>query len=95
VLRHPRRVAARIAQVDDERAEIVAQAAGRGDVAAPVELADQRQEPLLALALAGGLVQRLQVRLAHALALGQRQPIAHAVHGAVLAPMPASSARRP
>jgi hypothetical protein len=84
----PAAVAGWVAQVDDARVEIVAKAAGRGGVAGRVELADQGQEPLLSVALAGGLVERLPVRLADAFALAfgdLGQEVAHAVHGAVLA----------
>ena len=81
-------MAGRVAQVHDERVEVVGQASGRGGVAGPVELADERLEPLLCVALAGGLIERLPVGLADAfaLALGQLgQQVAHAVNGAVLA----------
>ena len=59
----------RVAQVDDERVEVVGQAFGGGGVAGTVELVDQRLEPLLCVALAGGVVECLPVGLADALAL--------------------------
>ena len=42
----------RVAQVDDERVEVVGQAAGCGGVAGAVQFADQRLEALLGVALA-------------------------------------------
>jgi hypothetical protein len=81
-------VSGRVAQVHDERVEVVGQALRRGGVAGSVELADQALEALLAVALVGGVVERLPGGLAHAfaLALGQLgQQVAHAVHAAVLA----------
>ena len=77
-----------VAQVHDERVEVVGETLRRGGVAGLVELADQGQEPLLAVALVGGLVECLLVGAADALAFafGQLgQQVAHAVHGAVLA----------
>ena len=56
-------VSGRVAQVDDERIEAVGQAAGGGGVTGAVELAGQRLQPLLAVALAGGVVERLPVGL--------------------------------
>ena len=50
--------------MDDERVEVVAQAAGCGGVAGAVQFADQRLEALLAVLLAGGLVEGLPVGLA-------------------------------
>ena len=44
-------VAGRVAQMHDERVEVVAEAPGRGGIAGPIELADQRLEPLLAVVL--------------------------------------------
>jgi hypothetical protein len=55
--------------VGDERLEIVGQASGRGGVAGSVELVDRRLEPPGAVALVGGLIERLPVGLADALAL--------------------------
>jgi hypothetical protein len=59
--------------VHHERVEVVGEAFGGGGVAGVVELVDQRLEPLLAVAFAGGVIERLPVGLAHAfaLALGQ------------------------
>jgi hypothetical protein len=81
-------VSGRVAQVDDERVEVVGEAFGGGAVAGTVELVDERPEPLLAVALAGDVSERLPVGLADALALslGQlREQVAQAVNGAVLA----------
>ena len=72
----------------DERVEVIAQALRGGGVARPVQLLAQGLESLLAVALAGGLVQCLLVGRsdAFALPLGQlRQQVAHAMDGAVLA----------
>jgi hypothetical protein len=44
----------------DERVEVVAKAPGRGGVAAPIEVADQRLESLASVALADGLIEGLQ-----------------------------------
>jgi hypothetical protein len=41
----------RVAQVHDERVEVIGQASCRGGVAAPVELVDERLQPLLGVAL--------------------------------------------
>jgi hypothetical protein len=74
--------------VHDECFEVVGQAPRRGAVARLVELVGQGLEPLLCVALVGGLIQRLSVSAADALALpfGQlREQVAHAVNGAVLA----------
>jgi hypothetical protein len=62
-------VPARVAQMDDERVQIVGKTLRRGGVAGAVELVDQGLESLFAVALAGGLVERLPVGLADALAL--------------------------
>ena len=51
------------------RVEVIGQATGRGGAAGLVELGDPGLEALLAVALVGGLVQRLRFGLAHALAL--------------------------
>jgi hypothetical protein len=78
----------RVAQVHNERVEIVGQASGRGGVAAALQLVDQDLQPLLCVALVGGVVQRLPVGAADALALpfGQlREQVAQPVNGAVLA----------
>lgn len=81
-------MAGRVAQVHDERIEVVGETLRRGGVAGAVELADQRQQALLCVALVGGLVERLPIGLpdALALAIGQLgEQVAHAVNGAVLA----------
>jgi hypothetical protein len=81
-------VSGRVAQVHDERVQIVGQAFGGGGVAGPVELVDEGLESLLAVAHVGGVVECLPVDLADALAfaLGQLgEQVADAVHGAVLA----------
>jgi hypothetical protein len=74
--------------VHDERVEVVGEASGRGGVAGTVELVDERLQSLLAVALAGGVVECLPVGLADALALAFGQlgeQVAQAVNGAVLA----------
>jgi hypothetical protein len=84
----PAAVSGRVAQVYDERVEVVGEAFGGGGVAGSVELVDQGPEALLAVALVGGVVECLPVGPADALAfaLGQLgEQVAHAVHGAVLA----------
>jgi hypothetical protein len=71
--------------VDAERVEIVGQAFGRGGIAGSVELVDERLEPLGAVMLVGGVIQRLPVGLADAFALrlGQlREQVAQALNGA-------------
>jgi hypothetical protein len=62
-----------VAQVDDERVEVVGEASRRGGVAALVELVDERLEPLLGVALVDCVIERLPVGLldAFAFALGQ------------------------
>ena len=78
----------RVAQVNDERVEVVAQAARGGGVAGPVELVDERPESLLCVALVGGVIERLPVGPSDALAFpfGQLgEQVADAVDGAVLA----------
>ena len=77
-----------VAQVYDERVEVIGEAFGRGGVAGLIEFLDQGLESLLAVLLVDRLVKRLPVRCSHALAfaLGQlRQQVAHAMNGAVLA----------
>src|SRR4051794_3425646 len=64
----PPAVAGRVAQMHHEGVEVVAQTPGRGGVAGPIELADQRLEPVLCVALGGGLVEGLPVGGADALA---------------------------
>ena len=59
----------RVAQVHDERVQIVVQASGGGGVAGRVELVDEGPEALVCVALAGGLVERLPVGVADALAV--------------------------
>ena len=78
----------RVAQVHDERVQIVGQALGGGGEAGAVELVDQGLESLLAVSHVGGVVERLPVGAADAFALtvGELgQQVAQAVHGAVLA----------
>jgi hypothetical protein len=55
--------------VDDERVEVVGQAFGGGGVAGLLELGDQGLESLLAVAFVDGVIERLPVGLADALAL--------------------------
>jgi hypothetical protein len=55
--------------VHDERVEVVGEAFGGGGVAGTVELVDERAEALLSIAFAGGVIERLPVGQAHALAL--------------------------
>jgi hypothetical protein len=85
--------------VHDERLEVVGEAFGGGGVAGLVKRVDQRLESLLAVVLAGGLIECLPVGPADALAFafGQLgQEVTNAVNGAVLAvPRQASTARRP
>jgi hypothetical protein len=81
-------VSGRVAQVHDERVEIVGQASGGGGVAGAVELVDERLASLFAVALVGGVIERPPVGLADALALtlGQLgEQVANAVNTAVLA----------
>src|SRR5215218_11504797 len=88
VLRHRRRWLVGIAQVDDERVEVVGEALRRGGVPGLVELVDERLELLLGVASVDGLIERLPVRLADAFAfaLGHlRVEVARAVHAAALA----------
>jgi len=63
-------VSGRVAQVHDERVEVVGEAFGGGGVAGAVELVDERPQSLLAVAFAGGVVERLPVGAADALAVG-------------------------
>jgi hypothetical protein len=63
----------RVAQVHDERVEVVGQASGRRGVAGAVELVDESLESLLCVALAGGVVERLPVGSPYALALSLGQ----------------------
>jgi hypothetical protein len=65
----PAAVSCRVAQVDDERVEVVREALRRGGVAGAVELVDERLESLFSVALVGGVVERLPVGLADAFAL--------------------------
>src|SRR5207247_2427854 len=83
-----RAVPQRIAQVDDERLEVVGEATSSGGIAGSLELVDEGLEPRFAVALVLGLVERLPVGPAHPLAilLGQlRDQVPGAVNGAVLA----------
>jgi hypothetical protein len=78
----PAAVSGRVAQVHDERVEVIGEAFGGGDVAGAVELVDERSEALLCVALAGGVIERLPVGMADALALAFGQlgeQVAHAV----------------
>jgi hypothetical protein len=65
----PAAVSCRVARVDDERVEVVGQAFGGGGVAGLLELGDQGLESLLAVAFVDGVIERLPVGLADALAL--------------------------
>ena len=58
----------RVAQMHDERVEIIGQASGGGLIAGLVELADQRFQALLAVADAGRLIEYVPVRHADAFA---------------------------
>jgi hypothetical protein len=81
-------VSGRVAQVHDERVEVVGQTLGRGGVAGSVELVDERLQSLFAVALVGGVVERLPVGVADAFALAFGQlgeQVPQAVNGAVLA----------
>jgi hypothetical protein len=80
-------MAQRVAQVHDERIEVIAEASSRRGEAGALELCDQGAEPLACVALVLGLVERLPVGAAHPLAilLGQlRDQVAGPVNGAVL-----------
>jgi hypothetical protein len=91
-------VSCRVAQVNDERVEVVGEAFGGGGVAGTVELVDQRLEALLAVALVGGVVERLPVGRPDALAFAFGQlgeQVAHTVDGAVLAVLGRASTSRP
>jgi hypothetical protein len=57
-----------VAQVHDERVEVVGEAFGGGGVADRLELVDQGLESLLSIPRAGGVVERLPVALADAFA---------------------------
>jgi hypothetical protein len=81
-------VSCRVAQVHDERVEVVGEALGGGGVARPIELVDEGLEALLSVALAGGVIERPPVGLADAfaLAIGQLgEQVPNAVNTAVLA----------
>ena len=80
--------ARRVAQVDDERVEVVGETTGGGGVAGLVELVEQRLQSLPCVTLVGRLVERLPVGPADALALPLwqlREQVAQAVDAAVLA----------
>jgi hypothetical protein len=62
-------VPARVAQVDDERVQIVRETLRRRGVAGAVELVNEGLESLLAVALIDRVVERLPVGLADAFAL--------------------------
>ena len=81
-------VSGRVAQVHDERVEVLIQAFGCGSEAGLIELSDEGLKSLLAVLLVDRLVKRLPVGASHALALslGQlREQVAHAMNSAVLA----------
>jgi hypothetical protein len=81
-------VSGRVAQVHDERVEVVGEAAGGSAVAGRVEPVDERLESSLGVALVGGVIECLPVGLADAFALPLGQlgkQVADAVNGAVLA----------
>src|SRR5919106_4989059 len=59
----------RVAHVDDERLEVVGEASRRGRIAGSFELRDEGAESLPCVALIVGLVERLPVGAAHALAI--------------------------
>ena len=65
----PPAVSGRVAQVHDERVEIVRQALGRGGEAALVELVDERLESFLAVAFVDRVIQRLPVGVLDSFAL--------------------------
>ena len=91
-------MAQRVAQVDDERFEVIAEASSRRAEAGALELCDQGPEPLPCVALVLCLVERLPVGLAHsfALAFGQLgEQVAQAVDGAALAVLGRASTARP
>ena len=78
----------RVAQVNDERVEVVGEASGGRAEAALLELVDQCLQSLLGVAFVDRVIQRLPVGLADAIALGLGQlgqQVAHPVHRAVLA----------
>jgi hypothetical protein len=84
----PPAVSGRVAQVHNERVEVVGQASGGGGVAGAFELVDQGLQSLLAVALMDRVIECLPVRGADAfaLALGQLgEQVADAVNTAVLA----------
>jgi hypothetical protein len=55
--------------VDDERVEVVGETLRRGGVAGSVELVDERLQSLLAVALAGDVIECLPLGAADAFAL--------------------------
>ena len=63
-----------VAQVHDERVEIVGQAFGRGRVAILVELVDERLESLLGVAGVDRVIQRLPVGVLDAFAFALGEP---------------------
>ena len=78
----------RVAQMHDERVEIIVQALRSSGVAGLLELVDEGLESLLSVVLVDGLIERLPVGASDAfsLSLGQLgQQVAHAVNTAVLA----------
>src|ERR671923_723420 len=94
----PAAVPGGVAQVDDERVEVVGEAFRGGGVAGTFELVDQRLELLLGVASVDGRIERLPVRLADpfAFALGHlRVEVARGARSSVGGPRPASTARSP
>ena len=75
----------RVAQVHDERVQIVGQALRRGGEAAFVELVDECLQSLLGVAFVDRVIERLPVRVLDALTLSLGQfgvEVAGAVHAA-------------
>ena len=66
-------MAQRIAQVNQERVEVVGEAGGRRGEARSVELGDQRPDPPPSVGSVGRLVERPPVGEADALALSLRE----------------------
>jgi hypothetical protein len=54
----PAPMSCRVARVNDERVEVVGETLRRGRVARPIELVDERPQSLLAVAVAGGVIER-------------------------------------
>ena len=78
----------RVAQVHDERVEVIGEAASGGGESFGVELVDQRLEPLFAVLFVDRLVQGLPVGVLDALAFSVGDlgvEVAGAVNAAALA----------